>query len=95
MILVLAALALIQTADPPVDDVVVTARKLANLDIVLKRRRGRLVCRYKRSSGDAALDTAACSVSIACHEKAASVADLKACITSGLTALLAPRTDPT
>lgn len=95
MIVFLAALALVQTADPPVDDVVVTARKLANLDIRLKRRRGQLYCRYKQSSGDAALDTAACSISIVCYEKATSVADLKACVTSGITALVAPRPDPT
>ena len=89
----LALTARLQNAPLP-DDVTVTARKLQRLDIVLKRRRGALVCRYKRSSGDAVLDAAACEISVDCYRKTTDVTDIKACITSGLVALIAPRTDP-
>ena len=89
----LALAARLQDAPPP-EDVTVTARRLQRLDIVLKRRRGALVCRYKRSSGDAALDAAACDISVGCYRKPTDVTDIKTCITSGLTALIAPPTDP-
>ncbi|WP_294337027.1 hypothetical protein [uncultured Sphingomonas sp.] len=95
--MILAAFLLAQTIPSPgaapESDVVVTARKLQALDIRLKRRRGTLVCQYKSSSGDPALDAAACAVGVDCYHKAKGVADLKACVIAGMTALVTPQTD--
>ncbi len=91
------ALAVLQVASPaPVEDsdVTVVARKLENLAIILKRRRGAYYCKYTRRSGDAELDAAACTAAIDCYRGAAKVEDFRTCVVTAVTALVTPSPRP-
>lgn len=96
--MILPALALlVQVASPaPADDsdVTVVARKLQNLDIVLKRRRGGYYCKYTRRSGDAELDAAACTAAIDCYRRAAKADDFRTCVIAAVTTLVKPPSRP-
>lgn len=65
MALLLAVQAVTPPAEPPGEDIVVTARRRAarRLRIVTKtdRRTGDIRCVFKRRSGDAALDAGMCA----------------------------------
>jgi hypothetical protein len=83
-----AALLLVQAAPPPpeaaptAEEVVVTANRLRRLRMVTRRdkRTGAMRCVFKRSSGSAALDAEVCAAVLACHPKARTLAEMRACL---------------
>ena len=80
--LLLAVQAVTPVAEPPAEDIVVTARRRAarRLRIVTKtdRRTGDIRCVFKRRSGDTALDAGMCAGLLACAPVARTSAQVTA-----------------
>ena len=83
--LLLAVQAVTPVAEPPAEDIVVTARRRAarRLRIVTKtdRRTGDIRCVFKRRSGDAARDAGMCAGLLACAPMSRTSAEVTACMT--------------
>ncbi len=83
--LLLAVQAVTPVAEPPGEDIVVTARRRAarRLRIVTKtdRRTGDIRYVFKRRSGDAALDAGMCAGLLACAPMSRTSAQVTACLT--------------
>ncbi|WP_206362066.1 hypothetical protein [Sphingomonas montana] len=82
-----------QTPLPPSDDIVVTARRLKQLNrlrIVTRadRRTGTQRCVFKRRSGDPRLDAAVCATVLACAAHVRTEAEIVPCVKPAMDTLV-------